>query len=637
MKSITPLLLALALPVLAENVAPSAPAPFTADWASLTQYQCPEWFRDAKFGIWAHWGPQAVPMNGDWYARGMYEPGNKHYRHHVEHFGHPSTNGYKDIIPLWKAERWDPDRLMALYRQAGAKYFVSMGSHHDNFSLWNDTFHKWNAVEMGPKRDVVGEWQQAAKKYGLKFGVSEHLAASYTWFQSSHRADKQGPFAGVPYDGADPKYQDLYHPPADPGDTGWYSTNAAWQAAWAQRIGALVKNYRPDLLYSDGGLPFGAVGRQLVADLYNQGVPPGGARPETVYTCKSLHGNHENNQFVQASCVPDVERGGMTDIQPYVWQTDTSIGDWYCNRNWKPRGADWIIRALADIVSKNGNLLLNVELRPDGSITPEVERSLVTLGEWMARNGAAIYGTRPWQVFGEGPTRLKGGHFNDSFALTPSDIRFTCKGDALYAIAMGWPAGGQLVVRSLARPNAVESVRLLGGPEQLAWTQSEAGLEITLPAAKVSDIAIVFEIRGKALQPVPYVQAIAPGPGGVIALTPATSGRQTETTFGEENIGWWHDRHDRAEWAAAFPQAGRYRVATTCAAGDGPSTLCLEAAGQQLTVTAPKTKAWGDFQPVEFGTLAVATAGVQAVSIRYVDGPGWKPVNMRSVTLTPVP
>src|SRR5512134_3363061 len=190
---------------------PIAQGPFQPTVASLKQYQYPDWFRDAKFGIWAHWGPQPVPMDGDWYARGMYEPGNKHYKYHLEHYGHPSEFGYKDIIPLWKAEKWDPDRLMALYKRAGAKYFVSMGSHHDNFFLWNSKLHRWNSVNMGPKRDVVGDWQKAAKNQGLYFGVSEHLGASFTWFQASHRADRSGPKAGVPYDGANSNYWDLYH------------------------------------------------------------------------------------------------------------------------------------------------------------------------------------------------------------------------------------------------------------------------------------------------------------------------------------------------------------------------------------------------------------------------------------------
>jgi alpha-L-fucosidase len=183
---------------------------FKSTEESFQQYRCPEWFRDAKLGFWAHWGPQAVPRQGDWYARKMYIEEDPAYRYHVSHYGHPSEFGYKDIIPLWKAERWDPEKLMALFKKAGAKYFVSMGSHHDNFFLWDSALHPWNSVNYGPHKDVVGLWREAAKKEGLRFGVSEHLGASFTWFQPSHESDKTGPKAGVPYDGNNPMYQYLY-------------------------------------------------------------------------------------------------------------------------------------------------------------------------------------------------------------------------------------------------------------------------------------------------------------------------------------------------------------------------------------------------------------------------------------------
>jgi len=409
-----------------------AAGPFQPTMDSLQQYRCPEWFRDAKFGIWAHWGPQAVPMVGDWYARQMYIQGHPQYIHHLKTYGHPSEQGYKDIIPLWKAERWDPDRLMAVYKKAGARYFVSMGVHHDNFDLWNSKHHRWNAVRLGPKRDVVGQWKEAAAKQGLRFGVSEHLGASFTWFQPSHGADKTGPKAGVPYDGADPKYQDLYHPAAAKGDTAWYSTNPEWQQEWFRRIKDLVDNYQLDLLYTDGGVPFGnEVGRSMIAHLYNTDANRRGGRPEAVYTCK---------QRSDGRWVEDLERGVMGQISPVPWQTDTSIGDWYYNKNWKFRGADWVVRTLCDIVSKNGNLLLNVVQRPDGAIDPEVEQLLRQIGAWTAVNGEAIYGTRLWLTYGEGPIRGKGGHFKEDFAFTAKDIRFTTKGDrTLYAIALGCP------------------------------------------------------------------------------------------------------------------------------------------------------------------------------------------------------
>jgi alpha-L-fucosidase len=345
-----------------------AKGPFQPTFEPFSQYQCPEWFRDAKLGMWAHWGPQAVPMMGDWYAKHMYVQGHKQYEHHLQTYGHPSTNGYKEIIALWKAEKWDPDRLMRLYKDAGAKYFVSMGSHHDNFHLWNSKHHKWNAVNMGPHRDVVGDWQKAAKAQGLKFGVSEHLGASFTWFQESHKADKTGPLAGVPYDGTDPQFDDLYHFPAKPGDTNWYSNDPRWHQEWFNRIKDLVDKYEPDLLYTDGGVPFAnEVGRSMIAHLYNASAQRHGGKVEAVYTCKQ----QSNGMWVE-----DLERGVMPGVRPYPWQTDTSIGDWYYNKNWKYRGADWVIQMLVDIVSKNGNLLINVVQRPDGSLDPQAEKIL---------------------------------------------------------------------------------------------------------------------------------------------------------------------------------------------------------------------------------------------------------------------
>jgi alpha-L-fucosidase len=353
-------------------IAPSeiAAGPFQPSDESFNQYHYPDWFRDAKFGIWAHWGPQAVPRQGDWYARKLYlGPGSidrktgqevatsgPDYQFHVKQYGHPSKFGYKDIIPLWKAEKWDPEQLMALYKKAGAKYFVSMGSHHDNFFLWNSKIHRWNAVQMGPKKDVVGLWQQAAQKQGLRFGVSEHLGASYTWFQASHSADATGPMAGVPYDGNDPQYQDLYHKKAAPDDRGWLTKDPENQKEWFHCIKELIDNYHPDLLYSDSAFPFGDVGRSMVAHYYNQNIARNGGKLEAVYNCKQVSGG----KWVQ-----DLERGVMDGINPEPWQTDTSIGDWYYRTGQKYKSATNIIQMLVDIVSKNGNLLLNVVQRPD--------------------------------------------------------------------------------------------------------------------------------------------------------------------------------------------------------------------------------------------------------------------------------
>jgi len=473
---------------------PIAPGPFRPTMESLKQYKYPTWFRDAKLALYAHWGPQCVPMMGDWYARNMYIQGDPKYKHHLENYGHPSTHGYKDIIPLWKAEKWDPDRLMALYKRAGARYFVSMGCHHDNFCLWNSKLHKWNAVNMGPKRDVVGQWQQAAKKYGLPFGVSEHLGASFTWFQASHKSDKTGPLAGVLYDGADPKYQDLYHFPADPKDTGWYTSNQKFQRMWYDRVKELVDNYQPDLLFTDGPVPFNnEVGLSLIAHYYNADAARHDGKVNVVYNCK---------QPSQGCWVEDLERGGLETINPEPWQSDTSVADWFYNKNWKYRPARWILRRLVEVVSKNGSMLLNIVQRPDGSLDAEVEQILEEMARWSAIHGEAIYGTRPWAIYGEGPAKNVHGAFKEDVVYTAQDIRFTTKGDILYAIAQDWPAGSEIVVHALA-PSAgkVRGVALLGYHGKLDWQQTAGGLVVKLPAKKVCEYTCALKIQGADLKP----------------------------------------------------------------------------------------------------------------------------------------
>jgi len=616
-----------------------ADGPYKPDKDSLKQYQCPEWFRDAKFGIWAHWGPQSVPMEGDWYARGMYEPGNRYYKHHLETYGHPSEFGYKDIIPLWKAEKWDPDRLMALYKKAGAKYFVSMGTHHDNFFLWNSKLHKWNAVNMGPHRDVVGDWQKAAKKQGLYFGVSEHLGASFTWFQSSHRADKEGPKAGVPYDGANPEYQDLYHFPAEPGDTGWYSKNPRWQQQWYDEIKELVDNYQPDLLYSDGGVAFGnEVGLSMIAHLYNANAAQHNGKAEAVYNCK---------QKSDGRWVEDLERGIMPKIEPYPWQTDTSIGDWFYNKNWKFRPVSWVIHMLVDNVSKNGNLLLNVVQRPDGSLDPEVEQMLEQLAQWSAVHGEAIFGTRPWLVYGESAVKVKGGAFKEDFKYTAKEIRFTVKGPTLYAIALGWPEDGKLAVRSLAKPagediNKIAQVSLLGYDGKVEWQQTAEGLIVTMPAQKVSDFTCALRITGTDLKPVPVavaasvVQADAAGKLTLNAGDADLQGNvQVETKGGGENIGFWDSSADWVSWNVRFDKVGAYAVSLNTATAHEGATAVVEVGSRALTVKLPKTGDWVKFQSVSAGTLTIAQAGVQKVKVRAADAATWKAINLRSVQLVP--
>ncbi len=503
---------------------PPPPAPcFEASRASLARYECPEWFRDAKFGIWSHWGPQAVPEEGDWYARRLYisgesehrfgvptfKPGTPPDRFHSAHlglYGHPSKVGYKDVIPLWKAERWDPDALMDLYVRAGARYFVSMAVHHDNYDLWDSTHQpRWNATKVGPMRDVVGDWQRAAKKRGLPFGVSEHLAASFTWYQMNKGADASGPFAGVPYDGANPENQDLYHPPTTEDDREWLTNNPAFHETWFKRVQDLVDRYHPELLYSDSKLPFGTVGERLVAHYYNSNVAHNGGKLTAVYNCK------ETPQ--PTGWVRDIERGVMETAADQPWQTDTSIGDWYYRKGETYKTATQIIQMLADIVSKNGNLLINVVQYADGRVPDQAMRTLEEMAAWMKINGEAIFATRPWRVYGEGPSteekpepgQFGGAKDTRSKPYVAEDVRYTRSkdGKTLYAIALGWPEGGSLALRSLrglrAGPGA--EVRLLGHPEPLRHHAREDGaLVVEFPPAPPCAHAYALRFAGFAAE-----------------------------------------------------------------------------------------------------------------------------------------
>jgi alpha-L-fucosidase len=622
------------------NLAPISKGPFVGTLESLKGNRYPKWFTEGKLGIWAHWGPQAVPMEGDWYARLMYEEGSKDYKDHVARFGHPSQKGYKDIIPLWKAEKWDPDRLMGLYKAAGAKYFVSMGAHHDNFDLWNSTYHRWNAVNMGPHRDVVGDWQKAARKHGLRFGVSEHLGASWTWFQKSRGADKNGPLAGIPYDGADPAFDDLYHPQALPGDTGWYSTDPRWHHEWYRRVKDVVDQYHPDLLYSDGPLPFGEIGASIVAHLYN-------VNPESVYACKQP----SDGRWAQ-----DVERGVLAEIAPHPWQIDTSIGDWYYNKNWKYRGADWVIHTLVDVVSKNGNLLINVVQRPDGSLDPEAEQVLAEMASWMKVNGESIYGTRPWLVFGEGPTRARGGAFKEDFGFSAKDVRYASKGEGtVYATLMGRPEGREITLAALGKregdEGTVSGVSLLGSRQKVEWSQGPDGLHVTLPAETFSDIATVLKVRGRRLRgfksiPVPAPAAKRPAPtvtgdaSGIyqlkadLAEVPEGS-IQVETKDGIANLGYW-DNPDAVSWNVDFAAPGGYEVVATVAAESGSRSLEIEVGGVKRSFTVPSTGAWDKFVAVTVGTFQVSQAGKTKVTARPSDPATWRPMNLRALTFRKV-
>ncbi len=473
---------------------------FVGTRSSLEGYRIPDWFRDAKFGIWSHWGPQSAIERGDWYARNMYMQGSDQYLYHAETYGHPSKVGYKDLVNNWKAERWDPDHLMGLYKKAGAKYFFSMGVHHDNFDLWDSKYNKWNAVNMGPKRDVVGIWQKAAHKQGLRFGVSEHLWISYKWWATSHGADKSGALAGVAYDGADLNFKDLYHDAdcarfVDKLDWNDDGIPESWKRHYVDRMTDLIDKYQPDLLYTDGHLPFEDYGLKMVAHLYNVSAQAHGGVNQGIYTSK------DGTDCAIGTCLLDHERGVSDGIAANPWQTDTCIGQWHYNRGEKYKTAKKVIDLLTDIVSKNGNLLLNFPLPNSGELDFEEMAVLEGITAWMTVNSEGIYSSRPWKIYGEGPStkvKLDSGNFNEDQQkdMTAEDVRFTAKDSAIYAFIMGWPQDTAVVkalgLASPQKPGKIRKVDLLGYKGELKWSQDESALRVEMPSEKISDVGIAL-------------------------------------------------------------------------------------------------------------------------------------------------
>lgn len=450
---------------------------FEPTFDSLRTYEAPKWFSDAKFGIWSHWGPQSVPMFGDWYARNMYIQGTPQYEYHVRHYGHPSKFGYKDLVQLWKAENFDPDALMAKYYKAGARYFVAQAMHHDHFFNFDSRYNRMNSTKVGPHKDIVGLWKAAADKYNLPFGLTEHMGASFSWWRVNKGCDSFGPYAGVPYDGNDPAYLDFYFDNYEHGTDNptqarpWYTHNAAYHDYWLRVMDEIIDKYQPDILYSDGSLPFGSEwisnqgtainecdyekGLKAVAHLYNRSIEKYGEN-HAVYLQK------DRRPEIYSVGVLDIEKSQLPGIMPAPWHTDTCIGNWFYDVHSPYKQPDQIVEMLCDIISKNGCMLLNVLQRPDGTIDDDAEYILSELAKWFEVCSEAVYGTRPWRTFGEGETRvLIEGFREDKTEWNRTDFRFVQKDGAVYAFMMGIHAGETAVLRSFA-DDEIHSVELLG-------------------------------------------------------------------------------------------------------------------------------------------------------------------------------
>jgi alpha-L-fucosidase len=503
-----------------------APGPFQPTWASLEQnYKLPDWYRNAKFGIWMHWGPQCQPGDGDWYAKYMYDQGRPQYQFHLQKYGHPSKFGFKDVINTWKAEKWDPAALLKRFQGAGAKFLVSMANHHDNFDNFDSKYQQWNSVNIGPKKDVVGTWGKLVAEAGMKLGISVHGARAWNWYEDAQGSDMTGPLAGVPYDGkltkADGK--GLWWEGLDPQElyAQGHAINAKPSAAYAtkyfNRIKDCIDKYHPDLIFFDDPklpLPDTDTGLNLAAHFFNANPTWNSGKLQAVIIADGL------SVTEQSAITNNLERNMSLDMLRIPWSKGNCLGPWHYSVADYNKGytktESWI-HLLVDVVAKNGTFLLAIPLPGHGELDDKASAFLDDMAKWMAVNSECIYDTRPWVIYGEGPAVKNDATTKESAdnpprglgpALTAADIRFTTKsgtegGDVLYAIAMGRPAGGKITIKALAAksphyPGVIGNVTLLGSSAKLIVTRDGNGLAVTIPDSDASNFATALKIVPKA-------------------------------------------------------------------------------------------------------------------------------------------
>lgn len=495
-------------PMLAKVQAMIDQGPFKANWASLEGYQIPQWYKDAKLGIFIHWGAYSVPAYGsEWYPRQMYintkRRGDNFFQHHIDTYGPQKTFGYKDFIPKFKAEKFDAAQWARLFKEAGARYVVPVAEHHDGFPMYACSYTRWNAARMGPKRDVIGELSKAVRGEGMKFGVSSHRAFNWVYYVRDPS-----------FDNADPQYADLYGRPMPflfKPDAADYRKNfppqdLQFKNDWLARSCELVQKYQPDVFWFDFGItpglqeanydnnPFADHLKRFAAYYYNRSSK----HSDTIGVI-----NYKWKAFPEKAAVLDKERSKMAEIRKPFWQTDTAVSSssWGYTQNQRYKTPDRLVDDLVDIVSKNGCLLLNVGPRSDGTIPEEDQAILKAIGGWLKINGEAIYDTTHWTIFGEGPTAVSTGHVSEAKdkPFIAEDLRFTARGDILYVTGLKWPKDNQITVKTLASgsehyPEKIASVAMLGSEEKLTWNRDKKGLSVQLPTNKPSEFAYVLKV-----------------------------------------------------------------------------------------------------------------------------------------------
>jgi len=479
-------------------------------WNSLGRHHTPKWFKDAKFGIYTHWGIYSVPAcgpNGSWYPHNMYKKGTRQYQYHVENYGLPSEFGYKDFIPMFKAEKFDAEEWAELFYRSGARFAGPVAEHHDGFAMWDSDLTDWDAKQMGPKRDIVGELEKAIKKRGMKYITTFHHATNWAYYP--HWIDS--------FDCSNPEYSGLYGPihDSDKDWPEWYEMGAddlafmqqqpskEFKDLWIGKLREVIDKYQPDLIWFDGSLD--RMGERCVLDFFSYYF-----NRERIWG-KQVEVLFKGWDVPPGVAINDLELGRESDMTRHLWVTDTSVDDqgaWAYAKEAGYKSTNMLVDNLVDRVSKNGMLLLNVGPKADGTIPEEAKEQLLGIGKWLRINGEAIYGTRPWVLYGEGPTEFEGGNYSEMDGVettqyTGQDIRFTVKDNILYAICLDWP-GEKVTIHSLKRleeelsiywdERDISGVKMLGVDKDLEWSFSEDGLIIKTPETKPCEYAFVFRI-----------------------------------------------------------------------------------------------------------------------------------------------
>lgn len=603
---------------------------YTPAWDSLKRHpEAPEWFMDAKLGIYFHWGVYSVPAFGnEWYPRNMHLENDAVYKHHVQTYGEPSEFGYHDFVPMFKAEHFDADHWADLFQQAGAKFAGPVAEHHDGFSMWASQVNPWNAMDRGPHCDIVGEMEKAIRKRNMRFITTFHHAFNNQYPIPSYPTGYYTPKEGWPTASGDSELRLLY------GNM----PREEFLRRWKMKLQEVIDGYQPDMIWFDFALGDIAekTRQEFLAYYFNRAEQ---RHQEVVVTYKG-------DDLPRDVGVEDFEKGRLDHLTEYPWLTDDTIswGSWCYTEGLKIKSTQTVLHTFIDIVSKNGCLLLNISPKADGTIPDDQKQVLLEMGDWLKVNGEAIYETRPWKIYGQGPTQIgKSGHFVGRVDYTAQDIRFTQSkdGKTVYAIVMGRPAE-HLVLNSMNVNHAAEDaeIKLLGADQKVEYQLEQDGvLTITVPRLVEDTMpcqyAYVFKINGFELQANPFA---LPGTVTLTAEQTVLDGQKIaveEAQKGRKNIGMWDNSADSIHWLARIPYAGEYRLRGEFASIRDSASLKIEAAGQTVAFEIPVTDNWADGRMVEMGTLNFEKEGVYHVVLSAKNPESHKPVNVWQIQITP--